>query len=649
MSAHPSDHRLVQWALDELAADEHAALERHLEGCAACRVRADAERALDELVVASALSPAPGESERVLARFWQALDATVPEQQSLDEDRGPDAAGPRPDAPVGLRLLPWMAAAAALLLAIWAWAPSADAPSDLGRSAFVDGSDRSAGDEGVRDAADADSRSEPGAVAAGVAPDASDGSAASIEAGQDEPLQSVPFDAERLASARLRVGEVLSAADELYPFRDESFAGACDEGLLALRREGWPVTNLLRGLALGDDDLLAEAALRLALLESSSRRIVVAALERPGRAATALTLLRERQVDVDDSPATLAALERLALDDDPALRLDALAVLAAQDGPGSARSLGRLVDESTRSLPSGRRRAEALDALVSLLEDAPARFAVPAALALRERAPDAAERVDPLLRRRCVTDRAASVEALRAALEADRPPSGVTDLVADAGLDELVPALLRGAGRRASAPDAACLRALVALGGRRAAAGLFQLWLEQGDHAARGALGDALAELVLRDPLVLRELGAAAGDGDLDDLIAFAEGLPAGARTVPLWAALVTRPDGDRPGRPETLLAALARLGDGDDGRALLAWLAVRPGDEHLAPLAWAAAGSLAPRDAERAFAAAGRDPRALRDAARTAQARFRVDELPSHSQLSDLRRALQRVRGPPR
>ncbi len=97
-----SEHRwrvaAAAYALGALSAEEASGFEAHLEGCAACRAEVQAFREVAGLLAegAPAALPAPGLRERVLR----------------------EARRVRPLVPRGGPLVPWLAAAAALLLAV---------------------------------------------------------------------------------------------------------------------------------------------------------------------------------------------------------------------------------------------------------------------------------------------------------------------------------------------------------------------------------------------------------------------------------------------------------------------------------------------------------------------------------------------------
>ncbi len=102
MSEHRWREAAAPYALGALSAEEASAFEAHLEGCAACRADVQAFREVAGLLAESApaAGPAPGLRERVVREARRVRPPAPPQVPR----RGP--------------LVPWLAAAAALLLAV---------------------------------------------------------------------------------------------------------------------------------------------------------------------------------------------------------------------------------------------------------------------------------------------------------------------------------------------------------------------------------------------------------------------------------------------------------------------------------------------------------------------------------------------------
>jgi anti-sigma factor RsiW len=102
-----SDHELVAlYALDALDADETAAFEEHLAGCAECRSELDSLRATAASLAFAVEGPAPP----------RALGEVIVERARRERQENVFALGPRR----ALRALAAVAVAAALVLAVWA-------------------------------------------------------------------------------------------------------------------------------------------------------------------------------------------------------------------------------------------------------------------------------------------------------------------------------------------------------------------------------------------------------------------------------------------------------------------------------------------------------------------------------------------------
>jgi anti-sigma-K factor RskA len=110
MSAHPQfADDLALLALGTLQGDERVAVEKHLEGCAACRRELERLRGDTALLALSASGPAPPQRSR--ERLLQAI-AQEPRAQKIPARRS------------SWSIMPWMAAATLLLVAGFFWKQS---------------------------------------------------------------------------------------------------------------------------------------------------------------------------------------------------------------------------------------------------------------------------------------------------------------------------------------------------------------------------------------------------------------------------------------------------------------------------------------------------------------------------------------------
>ena len=109
---HIAEDDLIAYALDEVEAGTRGALAAHLETCAACRVSLDEIRATLSLAERTEV---PGRGDDYGARVWARLEPRLGEQASAGRGAGaPVAKAPR-------RWTPWLAAAAAILIAAGAY------------------------------------------------------------------------------------------------------------------------------------------------------------------------------------------------------------------------------------------------------------------------------------------------------------------------------------------------------------------------------------------------------------------------------------------------------------------------------------------------------------------------------------------------
>ena len=124
---HITEEQLVAFALDDVEAGTRAAVEAHVETCAACRASLDEIRAtLDH--AASLEVPARGDDYG--AHVWERLESRLGDSRSGEaSDFGTSAPQHRTSAPrysgtlahLPVRLTPWLAAAAAVTLIVGAY------------------------------------------------------------------------------------------------------------------------------------------------------------------------------------------------------------------------------------------------------------------------------------------------------------------------------------------------------------------------------------------------------------------------------------------------------------------------------------------------------------------------------------------------
>jgi hypothetical protein len=119
---HITEEQLVAYALDDAEAGTRAAVETHVESCAACRASLDEIRAT---LAESAALDVPDRGDDYGAQVWGRLESRLDEGAHL----GTSAPQHRTSAPrhsgtpahVMLRPAPWLAAAAAVLLTVGAY------------------------------------------------------------------------------------------------------------------------------------------------------------------------------------------------------------------------------------------------------------------------------------------------------------------------------------------------------------------------------------------------------------------------------------------------------------------------------------------------------------------------------------------------
>jgi Putative zinc-finger len=104
---HITDEQLVAYALDDIEAGTRAAVETHVESCAACRASLDEIRST---LAYTAAVEVPARGDDYGAKVWGRIESR------LDESRTGGGAARFP-----VRLTPWLAAAAAVLLAVGAY------------------------------------------------------------------------------------------------------------------------------------------------------------------------------------------------------------------------------------------------------------------------------------------------------------------------------------------------------------------------------------------------------------------------------------------------------------------------------------------------------------------------------------------------
>jgi hypothetical protein len=596
---HVGEARLQQFILDELDVESRLRIEQHMASCTECRRRLGVEQKLDEWLLESVPMSLPGAAEQSLSRLWASIDQAPGRPD-------PSSASTRSGRPALRRsLAPWWpaaAAAAAVMLLWWLDGAALDAPVGDGRDElpFV-------------------SHSEPAIRPVSV-------------------QVSEPVDPVRLADAQRRTADVLLAAESAWPAARVQFDEACHEGFANLRREGWPVSSLVRGWALGDDPLVARAALRYAACDAATWGVLAAGLEGDGlRVEAVLSLLQQDVTPVEDCLALNRALERRAAS--PKADGRCVPLLAAASGPRSERALTRLLErrlDRTLGDPGSDSAAEALLQIVALL---PADQALVALMRAGSEPPQASAMRAAFLAR-VTTDRHACVRALEAALEQrDRGPV-LLDWSLAAELHELVPSLL--ARLEGDPGDAAVLSTLVALGGLEVAEGLAQLWeAEFGSQAETFRLG--LVDVLNADADVARLLGRQLADSGSEPARRLADALPYELVMPLLFGCLSGQAaEQDGSGHQAGLLVAMARMGRRQDAGDLIDWIGTRAHDDPLLALAWAAAARLDRAGAGEAWGALGYDPGSLNQVARATNRRFLSSSIPSDRLLTPLRRALQ-------
>lgn len=654
---HVGDARMLRWALDELSADEHAEVEAHLAACERCRSRADAERRVDELLLAASPAPPPGSSARAFDRLWSAVDA--------DESAGPDVSAPTiaagsPGSAVTESRAGWswrrvasLAAAAALLAWVVSLLDDDARPADDVRERLVDagpGEGQRAEPRADDPGAAEDPLTEP-APPSPLQDERPDSLARDANADVEPALVEIiapvapSLDPSRLAAARERVAEVLRLADEHAPFDEALFQADCEEGLAELWRDDWPVTALVRGHALGPDPGTALAALRWAAGEPAGAPILAAALDHPARRDDVLVLLEQDPAPMGNSSALRRGLEQLARQSADG---QVLAILASSPDADARRSLDRVLAR----LAADVRDPEQLATLCAALDTVPVELSVRTLLELGAEiadAPEARQVLDALVGSLVERGRDAVLATL-AEHAADGDHLDWLPVFGAHGLDELAPAVV---ARLHEQPDhPALLATLKTLGGPEAARGLLDVWRQQRYRRAEGPLLSGLRDVLAAQPELADELAAGWHDARVDDLVALADELPAALRG-PLLAGALPRVEAaagrSSSGHTERLLVALARHGRPAEGAAVVAWLEQRPGDDDLLALAWATAGSLDPVAAEEAWSRHGRDPSPLREAAERSGPRFAAERPPARRDLRPLRDSLRRAAAPPR
>ncbi len=641
-SRHPGHAALQRYGLGESDAAERLSIEEHLSGCAQCNALVDADRRLDAWLVESAPGPVPrGTGRATFDRLWAALDAEAGASASAEGDAPGQPDAPAPITPIrrahtASRVRRWVTLAAAGLVivalrAVWLSTPQ-DAP-------------------GVLEGSTPPVAGEAGPVAgpgAGPAADPDEGRGDLVTpSGITERL-----DPERLARARSEVALALVRLDEDFPTDDLAFRLGCDDHFEGLRREGWPVTHLVRDHALEKAADARLPALRYAAIDRASAPTLVRALDRARDAADALWILSERPHDAPLAASVARALGRL-LDagNDRALDARDLMALELLRRPGG--EVERL-DVTRRALARTRGQDPAAPEVartLGLIAALPAGAAIEALATLADR---------PALRP--VADTAF---LLRARLEPVAAGVALGQLARDARLGEVAIEWATEARLVSAAPglvsalerapeDPALLEGASRLAGPESAAALFALWREHRHRPAGARLERLLVSLLDRDAEARRALGASLQPRALDDLLAVLEQLPPDRRGDALLAFLGTAGPSAGSSRREHetaragALSSLARLGDATDAEPLLAWIETAgDADRELLALAWATAAVLDGETSLGVWTGHGRDADVLASAGSTRHAWPLDNDRPPTRLLRDLDRSLRRSARP--
>ena len=114
---HITEEQLVAFALDDVEAGTGAAVEAHVETCAACRASLDEIRAtLDH----AASLEVPSRGDDYGATVWDRIESRLGESRSIEGSHF-DSSALQHRTPAFRRLAPWLAAAAAVLLVVGAY------------------------------------------------------------------------------------------------------------------------------------------------------------------------------------------------------------------------------------------------------------------------------------------------------------------------------------------------------------------------------------------------------------------------------------------------------------------------------------------------------------------------------------------------
>ncbi|MBK5295860.1 MAG: zf-HC2 domain-containing protein [Vicinamibacteria bacterium] len=110
--AHSTEEQLVAYALDDVEAGTRAAVEAHVEACAQCRMSLEEIRATLDHAAALEI---PERGDDYGAQVWTSIESR------LSESRSSEGSHPSTSARLPVRLMPWLAAAAAVVLVIGAY------------------------------------------------------------------------------------------------------------------------------------------------------------------------------------------------------------------------------------------------------------------------------------------------------------------------------------------------------------------------------------------------------------------------------------------------------------------------------------------------------------------------------------------------
>ncbi len=634
--SHPGPARLQRYLLGELSGERRLDVDRHVAECARCRARVEQEQQLDEWLLASLpATPAADDTAQAFKTLWERVDAgevassgsvaeagtsaqldsspravsQVIQASSLAEDSasppstvesGTAGEGSSAKARVERRLLAMplrfltglaaMVGIVAWLASLWDLDLGTSPQGELGGTPGAAVVDESPERELSPHAPWGLDQLEPGA---------------SATAGERTVLPQVdeglwePVDPVRLENARGTVRQALLAAHQEFPHGQEGFRMACEHALAGLRAQGWPVSALVRGLALAVPDTAAAdaevadsqesrvAALRHAATSAAGYSVLARALALEAHVDDALAVLESAGLgpQLGTSGALVHELEKRVLPgalwdwvtqtegDDTRLaiqaipvannsawntrRANALALLRQAEGSRVERSWARLADEMLSGLERLKTARAAEPLLRELASLWPAERALGVLQQLSQDAPQAGEWRETLCRSLFLehADRLddATVRRVDNLLSEGRSVSTLLEWCVAADVRGIVPSLVRslenerqdldwtpglespGLGAR-NAQSA--LVALVAIGGPEAAAALHGLWRDTPSHSRSTVFLEALASVLKASPPLASQFGGALVYRDSELVVELAEALSDSARKGLLVGAL---------------------------------------------------------------------------------------------------------------